>query len=451
MEDVGVAAGHGAPTPLPDTTYAQLNGSHIAYTVTGRGPPLVLVADWFGHIDGMWDWPPYAHALRRLASFCTLIVFDKRGVGLSDPLPMLALPGLEEWMEDVAAVLDAADVASAALMGVGAGGSMCMSFAAARPERVDRLVLVNSYARLLRADDYPAGYPERLRDAVLARAYTDDGAARVLRGAEDADFARWWKRYQRLAVSPSTAAAMRSMMFDVDVRGVLSSVRVPTHVVHRTGDEWIRIDHGRYLADHIEGATFTELDGSEDLFFQGDVDALMDHVESFVTGERRQTPPDRVLATVLFTDLVGSTDLAAQLGDKRWRVLLDDHDAIVDRYITQSNGRLVRTTGDGMIALFDGPGRAIRCAAGLRNELRSLGLRVRTGIHAGEIELRNDDVGGIAVHIAARVMGLADAGQILVSRTVRDLVTGSGFVFIPRGTHDLRGVPNAWEIYEAAV
>jgi class 3 adenylate cyclase len=193
------------------------------------------------------------------------------------------------------------------------------------------------------------------------------------------------------------------------------------------------------------------LDGSEDLFFQGDVDVLMDHVESFVTGERRQAPPDRVLATILFTDLVGSTDLAAQLGDKRWRVLLDDHDAIVDRYITQSNGRLVRTTGGGMIAVFDGPGRAIRCAAGLRNELRSLGLRIRTGIHAGEIELRNDDVGGIAVHIAARVMGLADAGQILVSRTVRDLVTGSGFAFIPRGTDDLRGVPNTWEIYEAAV
>lgn len=451
VENYGVGAGHGAMRELPETSYAQVDGSHVAYQVFGAGPPLLLVADWFGHVDGMWDWPPYAHALRRLASFSTVIVFDKRGVGLSDPLPRLALPGLEEWMEDVGAVLDEAGLSNATVLAVGAGGPMCLTFAAAFPERVEQLILVNSYARLLRADDYPAGYPDRLRDVVLARAYTDDTAARTLGGVDDADFLRWWTRYQRQSVSPSTAAAMRSMMFDVDVRGVLGSVRVPTHILQRMDDEWIRADHGRYLADHIEGSTFVELEGSEDLFFQGDVEDLLGRVENLVTGEHHQAAPDRVLATILFTDLVGSTDLASRLGDQRWRVLLDDHDAIIERHIAQSNGRLIRTMGDGVIAVFDGPGRAIRCAAEMRDELRSIGLRVRTGIHAGEIELRRADVGGIAVHIAARVMGLAGEGQVFVSRTVRDLVTGSGFVFVARGTHQLKGVPNEWDIYEAAV
>ncbi|MEY2445733.1 MAG: hypothetical protein QOE00_2313, partial [Ilumatobacteraceae bacterium] len=413
-----------------------MGDAYVAYQVLGSGPPLVLVADWFGNLDAVWEWPPYAHALRRLASFCRLIMFDKRGVGLSDPLPTLALPALEEWMDDVNGVMDAIGVPSATLMGVGSGGPLCLHVAAAHPGRVDRLVLVNSYARLMRADDYAPGYPERIRDRVLAMAYTEAAPARILRGAEDVDFIRWWQRYQRQSVSPSTAASMRSMMFDVDVRSVLPSVRAPTLILHRTDDEWVRVDHGRYLADHIADSTFAELDGGEDLFFHGNVDEVLDAIEAFVTGSRTQPTNDRVLATIMFSDLVGSTDIAAHLGDQRWRVLLDDHDAIVAKDIAQSKGRLVKTTGDGVVALFDGPGRAIRCAAAMRDELRSIGLRSRSGIHAGEIELRNDDIGGIAVHIAARVMSIGGADQILVSRTVRDLVTGSGFAFIPHGTHE---------------
>lgn len=434
-----------------ETRYTVVDGSHVAYQELGTGPPVLLVADWFGHLDGMWDWPPYAHMLRRLATFSRLIMFDKRGVGLSDPLPTLGLPGIGEWMEDVNAVMDAVGVESATLMGVGAGGPMCLSVAAAHPERVDRLVLVNSYARLLRAPDYPAGYPEHLRDRVLAKSYTDDSPARVLRGADDNDFVRWWQRYQRMAVSPSTAAAMRAMIFEVDVRSVLAAIRVPTLVLHRVDDEWVRIDHGRFLADHIEGASLVELDGSEDLFFHGDISDLLDAVGGFVTGSRVPQPATRALVTILFTDVVGSTQLAASLGDQQWRVLLDQHDAIVDRQIIRCNGRYVNGTGDGLLAVFDGPGQAIRCAAAMRDELRSIGLAVRTGIHAGEVEMRSDDIGGIAVHIAARVMTLADPDQILVSRTIRDLVTGSGFVFVPRGSHVLKGVPDVWDLYEVEI
>lgn len=437
-----------APT---DTRYTVVDGSHVAYQELGSGPPVVLVADWFGHLDGMWDWPPYAHMLRMLAMFSRLILFDKRGVGLSDPLPTLGLPGVTEWMEDVNAVMDAVGVETATLMGVGAGGPMCLSVAAAYPQRVDRLVLVNSYARLLRAPDYPAGYPGHLRDRVLAQSYTDDTPARVLRGADDDDFVRWWQRYQRMAVSPSTAAAMREMIFEVDVRPLLATIRVPTLVLHRVDDEWVRIAHGRFLADHIEGATLVELDGGEDLFFHGDVTPLIDAVGSFVTGGRVEQPATRRLVTILFTDVVGSTELAASVGDQQWRVLLDQHDTIVNRHIARCNGRYVNGTGDGLLAVFDGPGQAIRCAAAMRDELRSIGLSVRTGIHAGEVEMRNDDIGGIAVHIAARVMDLGAADQIVVSRTIRDLVTGSGFVFVPQGSHVLKGVPDQWEIYEVAI
>jgi class 3 adenylate cyclase/pimeloyl-ACP methyl ester carboxylesterase len=448
LDDLPAAAPTGLATGRVETNYARAGDSYVAYQVLGSGRPLVLVADWFGNLDAVWEWPPYAHALRRLAAFSQLILFDKRGVGLSDPMPTLAVPGLDEWMEDVNCVMDAVGVSSAALMGVGAGGPLCLSVAAAHPGRVDRLVLVNSYARLLRADDYAPGYPEHLRDRILAMAYTEETPARILRGADDDDFVRWWKRYQRQSVSPGTAAAMRSMMFDVDVRSVLASVRAPTLILHRADDQWIRIDHGRYLAEHIDDSNFLELDGGEDLFFQGNVEQVLDTVGAFVTGSHTQPTADRVLATILFSDLVGSTDMVAHLGDQRWRVLLDDHDAIVARHIAQGNGRLVKTTGDGIVALFDGPGRAIRCAAAMRDELRSIGLRIRTGIHAGEIEVRSDDIGGIAVHIAARVMSAGAADEILVSRTVRDLVTGSGFALVSRGAHVLKGVPDDWDLYE---
>jgi class 3 adenylate cyclase len=447
---VSLGAGSGDVRPLdpPETRYTTVDGAFLGYQVTGTGPPVVLVADWFSHIDAMWTWPPYAHALRRLASFCRLIVFDKRGVGLSDPV-IERLPALEEWQRDIRAVLDDLQIERASLIGVGAAGPMCVSFAAGQPERLDKLVLVNSYARLLRDDDYQAGYPTQLRDRILAMAYTDDDPARILRGGDDdVDFNRWWGWYQRQSVSPGTARRMRSMMFDVDVRSVLSYVQAPTLVVHRRDDEWVRVDHGRYLAEQIDGARLVELDGSEDLFFEGDADQLLDEVEVFIRGARLERESERVLATVMFSDLVNSTELAAQVGDARWRILLDDHDGIVARQVGSFGGRLVKYTGDGHLALFDGPGRAIRCSQSIRRELRTIGMHVRIGLHMGEIELRGSDVGGLGVVIGARIGDLGGPGEILASRTVRDLVVGSDTGFASRGVHQLKGVPNEWEVFE---
>nr|MBA3606598.1 adenylate/guanylate cyclase domain-containing protein [Acidimicrobiia bacterium] len=372
--------------------------------------------------------------------------------GLSDPVPADRLPDLEHWMDDVRAVIDDVGAPHVDLMGVGAGATMVLPFAATHPERVDRIVLVNAYGRLSRAPDYPAGFPPQLRDRILATAYTDPEAAAVLSGVDGTrQFFDWWLRYQRQSVSPGVAAVMRRMMFDVDVRSVLASIQAPTLVVHRRDDQWIRVDHGRYLAAHIPGAELVELDGDEDLFFQGDVDELLGTVEQFLRGVRRPVEAERVLATIMFTDLVGSTPLAAGLGDSRWRQLLDDHDDIVERTITAHGGRKINTTGDGVLALFDGTARAIRAAAAIRDELGAIGLQVRAGVHVGEVERRRLDVGGIAVNIAARIMSEAAAGEVRVSRVVRDLVAGSGLVFMERGVTELKGVPGEFELFAAAV
>jgi len=436
----------------PVTRYARSGDEHVAYQAVGSGPPLVLVADWFGHLDTRWEWPPYAHALRRLASFSRLVVFDKRGTGLSDPVVAGGLPGLEDWMDDVRAVIDDEGAERVDIVGVGAGAPMVLQFAATHPQRVDRLVLVNAYARLLRAADYPAGIPDTLRDRILAELYTDPGPATVLAGASgDPHFLAWWQRFQRQSVSPGIAAAMRRMMFDVDVRQVLASIQSPTLVLHRASDDWIRPAHGRYLAEHIADARFVELAGDEDLFFQGDVDGLLDCVEDFLRGARRPVDVDRVLATILFTDLVDSTRLASEIGDRRWRILLDDHDAIVGRAVDEHGGRKVKATGDGILALFDGAARAVRCAAAVRDELRGIGLQVRAGVHAGEVERRHDDIGGIAVHTAARIMGAAGAGEIVASRMVRDLVAGSGLVFIDLGPAQLKGIDGELELFRVAL
>lgn len=434
---------------MPDTHYASAGPVHLAYQVTGAGDlDVVLVADWFSNVEVMWDGTSYAHALRRLAAFSRLVVFDKRGVGLSDPVPSDRLPAIEAWMDDVRVVMDDAGSRSAALVAVGAGGPMAMQFAATYPDRVTALVLVNTYARLARAADYPAGLPDRVRDRILAAPYTSEEAIGALAGSEqDPSFARWWVRYQRQSVSPGTADAMRRMLFEVDVRSVLGTIKVPTLVLHRRDDPWIRRAHGRYLADAIVDARLVELPGDEDLFFLGATDDLLDEIQVFLTGARPPSASDRVLATVLFTDLVGSTTLAAAMGDRRWRALLDDHDAVLAGAISRRRGRRIASTGDGVLAVFDGPGRAIMCASDIRDELRGLGLQVRAGLHAGEIELRGEDVGGIAVHIAARVAALAGAGEVLVSSTVRDLVAGSELIFEDRGAHSLKGVPESKQLF----
>ena len=433
-----------------ETRYGTVGGAHVAYQRFGEGDvDLVLVADWFSNVEQVWEGPAYARALLRLGSFARVLIFDKRGIGLSDPLPRGTeeLPTIEGWIGDVEAVMDDAGVKSAVLVGVGAGGPMVLQFAAMHPHRAEALVLINSYARLARADDYPAGVPDHVRTLVLERSYTDDATADPLLGsAADAATRRWWAAYQRQSVSPGVATAMRSMMFDVDVRSVLASVQAPTLVLHRADDRWIRPAHGRYLADHIADARLVVLAGDEDLFFLGDVDALLDEVEAFVTAAPPATPSDRVLAALLFTDIVGSTATAASVGDARWRLLLDHHDAAVRSAVERHRGRIVNPTGDGVLAVFDGPGRALRCACEIRERLADVELQVRAGIHAGEVELRGDDIGGIAVAIASRVAALAGPGEVLTTSTVRDLVAGSGARFADRGRHTLKGVDGDWQV-----
>ena len=438
--------------PAPSTRYARRGELHVAYQVAGTGPPLVLVADWFGHLDTRWEWPSYATALTRLASISQLISFDKRGTGLSDPVDTGRLPDLEDWMDDVRAVLDDVGVKRADVIGVGAGAAMVLLFAAVHPHRVQRIVLVNAYSRLRRADDYPAGFPPALVERILASSYIAPSEVAVLSGERaNAAFRSWWLRYQRHAVSPGVAIAMRQMMFEIDVRSVLRSIQAPTLVLHRRHDEWIRVGHGRYLAEHIPGAELVELDGDEDLVDEGAAAELLGHDEQFRRGARRPPEIDRVLATVLFTDLVDSTRMTASLGDRRWGNMLDDHDSIIERAVQSHRGDLIKHTGDGVLAVFDGTARAIRCAAAIREGLGEIGLHVRAGIHAGEIERRRRDVGGITVNIASRIMSLAGNGEIRVSRVVRDLVAGSGLEFTECGLSTLKGVPGEFELFTAIV
>jgi len=438
-------------TEVSETRYARSGDTHIAYRVVGDSPmDVVLVSDWFSHVEAAWDEPSLARSLERLGSFARVLMFDKRGVGLSDPVPLTTLPTLEEWMDDVRAVMDDAGSSRATVIGVGAGGPMAMIFAASHPERVSALVLINTYARLSRDADYPWGVPPAARDWILEQSYADfTQFTDVLSGPDPADprFPERWARYLRLAASPSTADVMRRMMFEVDVRSVLTTIQAPTLVLHRRDDPWIRNGHGRYLAEQIPGARYVELDGSVDLFFRGDTDALLGEVQEFLTGVRPMPESNRLLATILFTDIVGSTERAADLGDSRWRQLLDRHDAVVRDQLDRFRGREIKTTGDGLLATFDGPARAVHGACAIRDALRAIGVEIRAGVHAGEIEQRGRDVGGIAVHIGARVETLAEPGEVLATRTVKDLVAGSGITFADRGSHRLKGVPDEWQLF----
>src|SRR6266540_5661795 len=436
---------------VSETRYARSGDTHVAYRIVGGGPlDLVLVGDWFGHVEAAFDEPSLAGSLDRLGSFSRLLIFDKRGVGLSDPVPLDTLPALDDWMDDIRAVMDDAGSDRAALLGVGAGGAMAMTFAASHPERVSALVLVNTYARLLRDDDYPWGYTPAVRDRILEQSYADfTQFTDALSGTEPGDprFSERWARYLRLSASPKTADVMRRMMFEVDVRSVLAVIQAPTLVLQRREDPWILSEHGRYLAERIASARYVELEGAEDLFFRGDADALLDEVQEFLTGVRPVPYSSRLLATILFTDIVGSTERASELGDHRWRVLLDQHDALVRGQLERYRGNEVDTAGDSFLATFDGPARAVHCACSIRDELRGIDLDIRAGVHVGEIEQRGTDIGGITVHIGARVEALAAPGEVLATRTVKDLVAGSGIAFTDRGNHRLRGVPDEWQLY----
>ncbi|HSE81066.1 MAG TPA: adenylate/guanylate cyclase domain-containing protein [Gaiellaceae bacterium] len=435
--------------------YAESDGLRIAYEVFGEGPrDLVLVHGWVTNLELIWEHARVARALERLGSFCRVLNFDKRGTGLSDRVPVDRLPTLEERMDDVRAVMDAASCRRAVLFGHSEGGPMSLLFAAAYPERVEGLVLYGTFATRRWHEDYPwAPTPEERERHVRAVREGWGGIVHLPELApgvmNDEEFREWWARYLRSSASPAGAAALTSMNSDADVRAVLPTIHVPTLIVHRTGDRRTDIRGARWMAEQIPGARFVELPGEDHLIW-ADPDPILDQVEEFVTGVPPAAVPDRVLLTVLFTDVVASTELLAELGDEAWRGLLDRHDETVRRYLQRYRGREIATTGDGFLAVFDGPARAVRCAQAIADAVVALGLEIRAGIHTGEVELRGEDIGGLAVHVAARIAALASAGEVLTSATVRDLTSGSGIVFESRGESELRGVPGRWALYAAS-
>jgi class 3 adenylate cyclase len=435
---------------VPETRYARTAaGVHIAYQVVGEGAlDLVFIPDWVSHVDTLWDEPHVADILRGLSSFGRLIWFDMRGTGGSDPVPDVVLP-TEEWMADVRAVMEAVGSTRAALVGMGHGGQMMMLFAATHPDAVSALVLISSYARLARAPDYPAGMPEHYQNVFLSGIEHGWGTGMTIHLlapsiASEPGLQAWWGKVERLAQTPGGALAKTKLIFSLDVRDVLPSIHVPTLILHRRDNELFRVGHGHYLRDHIADSKYVELAGADHWPLGDD---LMDEIGEFLTGERTHAAVDRVLSTVLFTDIVDSTTRAAALGDAVWNAFLGRHDLTARNQVERHGGRLVKSTGDGILAIFDGPARGIRCATAIRQELRGMGVEIRAGLHTGEIEIRNGDIGGIAVHIAARVEALASAGEVLVSRTVVDLVAGSGIGFEDRGEHDLKGVPGTWRLF----
>ena len=438
----------------PAARYARAGDTHIAYAVQGDGPvDVVWVPTWISQCEHIFEEQSIAAALDRITSFARLIVFDRRGSGLSDP--MTGAPTLEEQMDDVLAVMDAAGSETAVVMGSVEGGPLAALFAATHPDRAQALVLYATFARATWAPDYDWTWKGEERKASmdeLVRHWGLGHAAGAIAPSRmsDPDFVEWAARLERLAASPATIGKIVDLIGEFDVRHVLPSIRVPTLVLHRRDDQFVKVEHSRYIAREIPGARYVELEGAENLFSVGDVDAFIGEVEEFITGERHDPEPDRMLATIMFTDICRSTERAAELGDERWRRLLEEHDALVRRALVRHRGREVKHTGDGFLATFDGPARAIRCATTIAEGLRRLGIDVRTGLHTGELEMRNGDVGGLAVHIGARVMDQAGPGEVLVSSTVKDLVVGSGIDFDDRGTRPLRGVPGEWRLFAAA-
>lgn len=436
----------------PETHYARNGDISIAYQVAGDGPTdLVLVPTWFNNVDLLWEEPLVARFFERLSSWCRLILFDRRGTGLSDRVN--EPPGLEEQMDDVTAVMDAAGVERAAVMGQLEGGAMSALFAATHPTRVTHLILYATFPRILRGEGYEWAQTREERSANMGEFLSAWGTgerswvfAPSLAGDERTR--RWFARFERGSAPPNVARDFIESMADLDIRPVLPTIRVPTLVMQREHDPFIDRRHAEYLLEHIPCSKFVELPGSDNLILAGDTDAVIEAVEEFVTGERPSSrEPDRVLATVMFTDIVGGTEKAAQMGDRRWRDLLESHYDVIRREISRFQGREIKTLGDGVLATFDGPARAIRAATASTLAVRGLGIDIRAGLHTGEVEVMGEDVGGMAVHIGARVGAKATAGEVLVSGTVKDLVVGSGFEFDDRGEHELKGVPGEWRLF----
>ncbi len=444
--------------PAPETRYARSGDLNIAYQVVGDGPrDLVYVPGWVSNVEMMWEEPAMAHFLERLASFSRLILFDKRGTGLSDRVSNDELPTLEERMDDVRAVLEAVGSERAALFGHSEGGNLCLLFATTYPERTSALITLGAFAKRRDPDDeYRWAPTAEDRERSIAGVEANWGHFRpedveyyAPSRIGDHQFVGHLERYLRGSASPGAAAALMRMNSMIDVRDLLPIVRVPTLVLHRRGDHDVNVEEGRYLAAKIAGAKFVELPGDDHWISAGDPAEIADEIEEFLTGTRPTPESDRVLATVLFTDIVGSTNRAVQLGDRRWRELLAEHDAAVRRELERFRGREVDTAGDGFFATFDGPARAVRCALSIGEAVSGLGVAVRAGIHTGECERDGEKVRGIAVHTGARVAALAGPGEVLISQTVKDLTAGSGLEFVDRGVHELKGIPGEWRIYAA--
>lgn len=440
----------------PRTQYARAGDLHVAYQVVGDGPfDLLWVPGWVSNVEASWEEPELGAFLERLASFSRLILFDKRGTGLSDPVPLTDLPSLDARMEDVRAVLDAASSQRAALFGFSEGGNLSAMFAASHPARTRALVMFGVFAARRRKSDYPWAPNEAERALVVQDVLEHWGdemdiTSLVPSRAQEPALRERLTRYFRRSASPGAAAALLRMNTDIDIRHVLPAIRVPTLVLHRTGDREANVEEGRYVAGRIPGARFTELPGEDHLPWVGETQAMLDEVEEFLTGVRAEPPSDRVLATVMFTDLVDSTDRLTALGDRRWLAVLEEHRAVVRRHLDRWRGVEMDTAGDGFLASFDAPARAVRCALAIVSTAGAQGVLVRAGLHTGEIERRGRTTAGIAIHIGARVASAAQPSEVLVSNTVKDLVAGSGLSFEDRGFHALKGVAERWQLFRAS-
>ncbi|MEY2447815.1 MAG: hypothetical protein QOH79_1291 [Acidimicrobiaceae bacterium] len=442
------------PVRMPQTQYASSGDVHIAYQVFGQGPlDIVLVWGGISHIELFWETAAFGRFFERLAGFARVIQFDRRGIGLSDRVGGVAT--LEERMDDVRAVMDAAGSDRAALFGESEGAPMSVLFAATYPERTVALI---PYAPLVCAvgdESFPWAVPRDMYPAVLdmmIQGWGHGGSVDFFAPSVAADPGARAEaaRFEKYAASPSAFRDQMAMNASIDIRPILASVNVPTLVLHRRDDLVVSVEQGRYLAANVPDGTFIELEGTDHLLGSGDVEVIADHVQRFLTGHVHDAEPERVLATVVFTDIVDSTRRAAALGDRAWRDILDRHDQVTAHLVALHRGRLIKSTGDGLLATFDGPARAVQCSTSMRDALRGIGLETRVGVHTGEVERRGDDIGGIGVHIAARVEAAAQAGEVLVSRTVTDLVAGSGLSFTDRGDHELKGVPGIWRLYAVA-
>lgn len=437
--------------PLPQTRYARTGEVHIAYQVIGRGPvDLIMIPGWVSHVEFMWEIPMIASFMRRISHFCRLIIMDRRGTGLSDPV--VALPTLEERADEIRAVMDDAGSARAALFGISEGGPLCALFAAAFPARTESLILYGTFAKGCACPEYPSRPSrEQLEEFVdIVEKHWGHGTvsgyiSQTVRA--DPVLTEQWGRLERMSASPGSATRLMKILVDFDVRDVLPSIRCPTLVLARKGDPLTRPQCMKDMAGMIPHAIYRELEGDDHLPYAGEQESLLEEVQHFITGTREAHEADRVLATVMFLDIVGSTEHAARLGDAAWRELLERFLERATRNVNRHRGVLIKSTGDGFLARFDGPARAVRCALEMRDAARPLDLEIRSGLHTGECEVMPKDVGGMAVHIASRICDLAEPSEVLVSRTIKDLVVGSGLRFSDRGTHTLKGVEEPWQLF----